>query len=226
MGDLFDINPDCIVSWESIDKSRIWCIKDFYKRPDDIVEYIKSHEPKYHKRHSKTRNGIEFHDMRHGIDVDITHVYKFLQRFCRQTYSTRNPKKLSTNYIRFEPVEFNSYKDHYWWPHYDSGFTALIYLNKDDDECGTNLYEFKEPRINEKGKMYDMEFDIHEHVKPWKEKSRYKLIRSIPPTYNSCVIFDGAKFLHGQNVSNVRYFGEEFRLNQVIFFDSNPNYFQ
>lgn len=225
MGDLFDINPECIVSWESIGKDKIWYIKDFYKRPDDLVDYIKSHEPKYHKQNDGTRNGIDFHDMRHSIDADITHVYKFLQGFCRQTYTKKNSKKFHTNYTRFEPVEFNSYKDNYWWPHYDTGFTALIYLNKDDDECGTNLYEFVEPNTNAKGRLYD-EWNVHEHVEPWRDKSKYKLIRSVPPTYNSCFLFDGARFLHGQNISNDRYFEEEFRLNQVIFFDTNLNYFK
>ena len=33
------------------------------------------------------------------------------------------------------------------------------------------------------------------------------------------VFFDGWKFQHGMNISNDRYFDQEYRKNQVFFFD-------
>ena len=103
----------------------------------------------------------------------------------------------------------NPYEETYWWPHHDPGYTALIYLNKDDTENGTNLYRNlcpeKEPP------------KIPEHSEPWRPKERFELLKSLKPRYNRLVLFDGNKFLHGMNICDQRYY-EYFRINQALFF--------
>ena len=49
---------------------------------------------------------------------------------------------------------------------------------------------------------------------------KYKLLKTLEPSYNRLVLFDGLKFIHGMDVTNDRYFGNESRNNQVFFFDS------
>ena len=60
---------------------------------------------------------------------------------------------------------------------------------------------------------------INEHYEPWRPKNKYKLLKTLEPAYNRLVFFDGAKFPHGMNVTNDRYFGYEYRNNQVFFMD-------
>ena len=49
------------------------------------------------------------------------------------------------------------------------------------------------------------------------------MIKSLPPKYNRLVLFDGYKFPHGMNIVNNHYFSDEYRINQVFFFD-DPNF--
>ena len=111
-----------------------------------------------------------------------------------------------TNQTRFCKIDFNDYRNNYWYPHQDEGFNGIIYFNK-DCECGTNLYE----------NISDEESE-NEHFKPWRSREHYRFLKHIEPKYNKLVLFDGFKFLHGMNIINDRYFSKEYRKNQVFFF--------
>ena len=50
------------------------------------------------------------------------------------------------------------------------------------------------------------------------QKKTFKILKTLEPEYNRLVFFDGLKFFHGANFPDDRYFGEEFRTNQVFFF--------
>ncbi len=65
-------------------------------------------------------------------------------------------------------------------------------------------------------KDYD---SIPEHSAPWRQKEKYKKIKTLIPKYNRLVLFDGYKFPHGMNITNDRYFSNEYRNNQVFFFE-------
>ena len=94
--------------------------------------------------------------------------------------------------------------------HQDPGYNGIVYLNKDDTESGTNLYENLCP---EEEPPY-----CPEHYQPWRPKSSFRVVESLKPKYNRLVLFDGFRFPHGMNIVNNDYFGEEFRMNQVFFF--------
>ena len=38
--------------------------------------------------------------------------------------------RLLTNQFKLVDKRFNNYRDNYWWPHEDDGYTAIIYLNQ------------------------------------------------------------------------------------------------
>ena len=210
---MFELN-NSDVEVEEFLGSKIFYIDNFYKNPDQIVQFFLSIKPKFHKewQDGYSYNKIYFRDMRHEIPVDISHVYDYLSDLCGQTYED---KFVETNCMNFEPSVFNDYENCYWWPHLDIGYTALIYFNPDDEECGTNLYECtnKVP-----GCEADSKDNVREHFAPWRSKENYELLKSLKPRYNRCILFDAKKFLHGQNIIDDRYFGENFRLNQVLFF--------
>ena len=218
----FDINESVNVVTQEIEGSKIWIFDDFYQHPDEVKSFILSTVPHVHKgKKEKTWNGTHFFDMRHEIDVDISHVYEFLKSFTQQDYLVE--PYIYTNYSKFiSDTSFNSYKTHYWWPHADSGYTGIVYLN-DDDEYGTNLYKLKKSEQYPLDYPNDASSSTPEHWEPWREKYRYKLIETLKPKYNRCILFNGKKFLHGQHVAGERYFHDEFRLNQVFFFTQSFN---
>lgn len=111
--------------------------------------------------------------------------------------------------------KFNDYQNNVWCPHKDYSYNAIVYFNKDDIECGTNLYSPESPLPTNL-----------EYVDCWLNKKDYKVIKHIKPIYNSMVIFHGSKFIHGMNIQNDKYFYdslskntplEKYRCNQIFF---------
>ena len=212
----FIVNKSTKIITEEFNGSKIWIFDNFYQYPDEVKNFILSTHPYVHKGDEiKTWNTTHFLDLRHDIDVNISHVYEFLKPFSQQVYLK---PWILTNYSKFlSDTVFNSYETHYWWPHLDYGYTGIVYLN-DDDEYGTNLYELKQSENYPADYINDASPDTSEHLEPWREKSKYKLLKTLKPKYNRCVLFDAKKFLHGQHVVGTKYFHDEFRLNQVLFF--------
>ena len=209
------LNQNLDVEVEEFLGSKIFYIRNFYEDPDAIKSGLDSIEPEYfkttHDSDEESNNGLYFEDRRHNIEAHgIKFMTKVLSNLCEQ--QPVDDQHFKTNVHRFNKVEFNNYQDHYWWPHKDTGYNALIYFNKDDQESGTNLYEMVD----------ENEFEIRkkksEHGISWRKKEKWKVLKHIEPEYNMCVLFDGLKFWHGMNICNDRYFGDEYRINQFVQF--------
>jgi hypothetical protein len=56
-----------------------------------------------------------------------------------------------------------------------------------------------------------------EHYAPWRLKTKYKIIKQLQGKFNRLIMFDGAKFLHGMDISTDDFFKVR-RINQVLFF--------
>jgi hypothetical protein len=211
---IFEFNEDSPVIVEEFMGSKIYYIDNFFKNPDNVVNFLdknpgKLHHPNNIPPHFKDRNSTDFLDVRHHLVLnDVPKIYRYLSFLCGQK-PRYNLKELRTNITKFLKNPFNDYKNNYWWPHVDYGYTALIYLNKNDMVNGTNLYKI-EKRDEIEG--------VYEHTQPWRSKSCYSILKTIEPVYNRCVLFDGLKFIHGMNIENERYFDNEFRKNIVFFF--------
>jgi hypothetical protein len=214
---LFDINPKMDLSMETFQGSKIYTIDNFYYDPDEVVDLIGKIPKRLHKIESNpTHNGIHFEDFRDIIYIEeLESVYFFLSILSGSKPTSYN---FVTNVTRFKNNSFNDYKNGYWWPHRDDGYTAIIYLNDNDDsECGTNLYDL----LSEEEKI--VTDNIPEHYQPWRSKEKYRLLKTLKPKYNRLVFFEAKKFLHGMNISNNTYFDEKFRMNQVLFFESHDD---
>jgi hypothetical protein len=208
---MFEISKNININLEIFQESKIYIIDNFYQDPDSVVNFFLDHKPHLWKIHqTPSYNSIYFEDKRHLFHSDeIVKVYDFLSFLCNQSpvYDTG----LSTNISKFEKCEFNNYKNNYWWPHKDTGYNGIVYFN-DDEVSGTNLYESLDPE-NEPPK------NCSEHYAPWRSKDKYRLVKTLIPRYNRMVLFDGSKFFHGMNICNDDYFGENYRFNQVFFFE-------
>jgi len=208
---MFELNKDIKIKKYLIENSYIYIIDDFYKNPDENLNFILQFESSYHKIDEyPSFNSVYFEDKRHLIKSnEIIKVYEFLGKICDQ-----NPlcdgDEISTNISIFRNNNFNDYINNYWWPHLDSGYTGIVYFNENDFYSGTNLYKIL--NIDEEPP------DCSEHYAPWRPKKNFELIYSIRPQYNRMVLFDGYKFTHGMNICNNDYFSDEYRINQVLFF--------
>ena len=211
---MFELNDNLEVKKELFRGTIIYTIDDFYKNPQQVENYLfgKPNNIPLHKSYEKPSfNAIHFEDRRHddSIDnLDLKKVYDFLSRLCGQGYEAPD---VVTNCTRFKRHQFNDYKNYYWWPHTDGGYNGIVYFN-DDSEHGTCFYE----ELVEKP-------DVPEHYQPWGAKKDFIVIKTLEPKYNRFVFFDGYEFPHGMNICTDRYFGEEYRKNQVFFFD-NPEF--
>ena len=205
---MFELNDNLEVKRELFNGSVIYIIDNFYRNPQKVENYLFKDISTFplHKGYDKpTYNGIYFEDRREPPkeNLELKKVYDFLSDLCGQGYSYSD---VVTNTIRFETHEFNDYENCHWWPHTDSGYNGLVYFNDNDNENGTNLYRELIPLPN-----------VNEHFAPWRSKNEFEVIKHLEPKYNRLVFFDGWRFQHGMNISNDRYFGQEYRKNQVFF---------
>ena len=174
-------------------------------------------EWKVDKEHSK--NTKHFEDRRwDGVNAEGIHIpNNALSKIFNQTTKTTN--EVVTNHTRFftdsESIKYNDYKNNWWWPHTDSGYNALVYLNKSEDgtSFGTNLYRLCDGFWERRG-------GGHEHANPWirKDTGDCERIAAFKSKYNRLVAFDGYRYQHGMSVDDDRWFYET-RVNQVMFFD-------
>ena len=207
---MFELNENLKIEKELFEGTVIYTIDDFYKNPKEVENYLFGEPNKIslHKIDEKPSfNNVYFEDRRHddSIDnLDLKNVYDFLSSLCGQGYEAPD---VVTNCTRFKRHQFNDYKNYYWWPHTDGGYNGIVYFN-DDSEHGTCFYE----ELVEKP-------DVPEHYQPWGAKENFIVIKTLEPKYNRFVFFDGYEFPHGMNICTDRYFGEEYRKNQVFFFD-------
>ena len=242
MKNFFELNQDQTIEYGMINgESPYAYIDNFFKNPEEVIELLYHIAPNFHKEGGtsnnsmdngvvrpqdgdedrseyKNYNGEYFADMRHEFYSDkILPAYEHLHHVLRGMGITQVPcdrRAVISNCFVFKEHPFNTYKDSYWWPHRDAGYSVLVYLNKDDN-TGTNVYKCLAPD-------YEGE-DVREHEQPWRPKAHYKLIHNLEPKYNRAVIFNGEKYHHGMNITDNRFAGSEARMNLGFFFHELKN---
>lgn len=216
---MFEINRYANIHTENFFNSNLYVIDDFYLNPDEVVEHLTNPLPPLWKvdelnGEDLKYNGVVYEDRRfNGRDPEIVKVYTALSELCGQPAAYGNDYVIS-NQIKFLCKNYNTYKTHYWWPHVDRGYNGIVYLSHDEDN-GTNIYDYSHMQeyVARSGK---------EHLDTWREKEKYILLKELKPKYNRLVLFDGL-FLHAMNICNDKFFGDEWRLNQVFFFYDEYN---
>ena len=192
--------------------SPIYVVDNLYKDPYPIAKFIQKTSKNQHKHNEHpSYNMVHFRDERHclyfeKLDKLKDDIANFTQTKFKDFETNCN---FFTNCQMWYDVDFNNYKENYWWPHTDFGITSLIYLNE-DDYSGTNIYAPSEDIKKQE--------ETKEHLEPWRPKTVWNKIYNIPSKFNRLVIFDGKKLFHGVDINSNRY-SKEYRINQVMFFE-------
>jgi hypothetical protein len=209
---LFEFNDIKNIDIETIDGSNIYIIDNFFKNPDDILEYLLTTPTPVLKAYEyPSFNTVHFFEGRHVIDdPQIGVIQQELMNICGG--KLYRPNKIFSNVAHFKDPVFNDYKNSYWWPHRDPGYNCLIYMNKMPTD-GTNLYE----ELSPDDQLYMYQNKINEHQAPWRPKHCYNILKTIPAKYNRLAMFDGKKFLHNMAINDDTFF-HQVRLNLALFF--------
>ena len=199
-------------------------IDNFYSNPGFIFDSIMNTGPIPMQRDANGNamgyNQIEFLDLRHenvvprlrDVADSLVKEIDFLKYVENDKHT--EPSLLKTNFMQWRNTEFNDYKNNYWFPHYDTDWTCIIYLNEGTTN-GTNVYEpFDEEYVQNYLK------NGHEHIDSWQPKHNFRLLDYLEPAFNRAYLFKAGKLLHGAAVNDETYFASNrlIRLNQVMFF--------
>lgn len=208
---MLEINTNCTKIVKQVANTDLIIVDNFLLSPEKVVEYLYNNQPKFLWKHEDqpSNNGKYFIDKRHDISGLDTYIYncKISSLLEKSNQKLIDYYTTHSNFTRFIDHGFNDYKNCYWYPHTDYGYTALLYLNIYGCN-GTNIYD------NSQCDNYNEP----EHYKPWRPKNRYKLLYTIESKFNRLVIFDGL-LLHGMAINDDRFFNSE-RINLVTFFSS------
>lgn len=207
LSEIFEINKNLKVEVEYYKHTKIFYVDNFYKRPKEVVYwFFRQPLSLWKSEETPSYNGQYFFDYRHRIIIDeLEPVYKFIENLWGDAVYDEN--LFSTNVTKFSKDYFNDYKNHYWWPHKDKGQTSIIYLNEEETD-GTNLYE----------QIIKDDKKINEHGDPWRSKKYWKSDKTIKSVFNRMVSFEADKLFHGASIIDDKFFNE-YRINQVLFFD-------
>ena len=168
MRNFFEINRNQKAQFGMLGETPYAIIDDFFSTPDDVITILHHVAPNFHKEsgnsntslnqyegpeeedrsHIKNFNGEHFKDMRHEFYSDmILPAYEHLFHVLKYMGVTQIPmdrRAVLTNCFTFKKHPFNDFENNYWWPHRDHGYSALVYLNHNDNTC--LLYTSPSPR--------------------------------------------------------------------------------
>ena len=205
----YEFNPK---KFAVVKNSIIYVADNFYKDPHTIASFINDSPKLVHKREQQpSLNMKHFRDERHCINVPKLYpLINEIENFTNSKFKDfGSGGTLFTNCQMWYDNDFNNHKDNYWWPHLDFGWTAIVYLN-DDENSGTNLYE-KSDDFFSQGKTT-------EHMEPWRPKDLWSKIYTIPSKFNRLVLFYAKDLFHGVDINSSKY-SDKYRINQVMFFE-------
>ena len=231
MNNSWQINLDSTVHTHELMGSKIYTIENVFKYPKKIERFL-------FNRNSFPVQGDPWRDnMKQYIKQRYTDwidescpIVAVAQYLCQQSVGLHGG--FHTNVEAWKAGNSNDYKNNYWFPHLDNGYTCIVYFNKIGEKHvneitgGTNLYH---PKLKEKKWFQDLMEEVPVGKNPWIPKDDIELVYTTKPLYNSMVLFDGNKFPHGSSITNdVFMYAEDlqpqnFRRNLCFFFYPETN---
>ena len=210
---MFELNENLDIQQEVFQDTVIYTIDNFFKDPHKILDFMKTAPHTVWKGFENPKfNGIHYKYVKiFHHSVEIQPVIDLMMPFFQKGEIQHKGFVLSDFYLR-DPVN-NDYKNNYFWPHKDFGFTGVVFLNEYDGP-GTNMYHensmvIRDPSI------------VPKSLDPWQSKENYTLEKVLMSKFNRCIFFDAFKFYHNIAVDDDAWFNEH-RYNVVIHFKHEP----
>lgn len=188
-------------------------VDNFYKNYEDIYEMLNSSWVPNWKMCQKSKNFVDYYDCRYTIqntnfgesfEIKIWSLIQLISYYFKDDRQI-NIGCSNYNFNFFKNIKTNVNNSLQHHPHVDVFYNALVYLDK---QCsgGTAIY----PEIDnlENDEASCLLFDVSNISK--------EVIQAKP---NRLVIFDGKKYHGGYIEDHNAYTGENWRINQVMFFN-------
>ena len=199
----------------NLGNTTVYVADNFFSNPDVIYkEFFSTLGPIWHPNLDvveQSLNQIYFIDRRKYI---TTSIKKNIDDIVKNlTGYNPSSNQIYTNETIFFDEPLNDWDNYYFNVHRDMGYNFIVYLNKDSEECGTNLYDYDQ---------YDSLTNLlhygAEHVHPWVAKSKIARMAHLKGKYNRMVLFDGKLFPHGMNIIKNK-FTDKYRQNITSFYE-------
>jgi hypothetical protein len=202
----FRCNSDLRLEVLELGGASIVFVDNVFARPDRVVAYLNSIKAiKSHKSVAGSRNGIDFLDGQHLVQVSSDpHRDKieeaiashFGQEFAPRTQLTFNQFRL------IAPPQ----PGRHWWPHVDDQVNQVTFLNPDHHgKGGTSIYRPYRP----------VPAGEHEHTHPWRSPEEFQEILCVRDLFNMLVAFSG-QWYHGMKIHDDT-FAKATRYTEVRF---------
>jgi hypothetical protein len=207
---IFEINESCeVVSFED----EVLIVDNWYKNYDKMKNILLNTPVPRWKWVEGGRNFLDYFDCRLSLPVHFPtsktneYVGKYatlLNKFYKASDITLTSGLYEFNYYKNLKADVSSLMQHS--PHVDFTFNCIIYL---DSICsgGTAVYDLEGPFENKEHE--NLLFDVSKLNK-----------KVIPAKPNRLVIFKGDRY-HGGYIQDHNKYLNDWRINQVIFFQSN-----
>ena len=204
---LFEVNPNFNVNFNGYSIS----IDNWYVNYDDIYHILQNMPVARWKWVQGGRNFIDYYDCRPIFPIPLTSqnvksttiIASLIKEFFKENKNCKlSNTNIEFNYFKNNKINLSNNYQHF--PHKDFNYNAIVYLDK---VCsgGTAIYDMPQVSNTE-------QFDIFYNV----DNISKNIIRSAP---NRLVIFDG-NFMHGGYIEDHNKYVNEWRINQVMFFDT------
>jgi len=206
---LFELNDELGIAF--IDD--VIYIDNFYKNYEQIYELLNNISVPNWKISPEGKNFVNYYDCFYGIDNSncsqkwangIIKIGELITQFFNEEKKL-SPRSTDYNFNIFKNITQNRSSDLQHFPHIDHAYNAIIYLDK---ICsgGTALYPDIEQLHNTE--QIDLFYNTSNINK--------KIIQAKP---NRLAIFKGEQYHGGYIEDHNAYTGENWRMNQVMFFE-------
>ena len=211
---LFEINDGLNVEFSE----GVVYVDNFYKNYEEIYKILNNtHVPRW-KNHEDGRNFIDYFDCRLELgnffwNEKFRSKIKSLMQVISHFYSTdiKSLELLTANYSfnYFKNIKRDVSNKLQHFPHVDGNFNVIVYLDK---ICSGGTAIYPDIKYLENKEQHNLLYDI---------SGTEALI--IPSKPNRLVIFKGDVYHGGYIEDHNAYTGENWRINQVMFFDEIYN---
>jgi hypothetical protein len=185
-----------------------WVVNDLFQHPGQVLRYFRGRSsPLWKQAQQPSLNGHLFQDRRQQLrDPALMDLDQQIHDLTGQR--AIEDHTVCTNQTKFQNHEYNHrYRDHYWYPHLDQGWTAIVYFDRDS----TNIYQpadHMDPLLTQ---------GLPEHADPWRPQRYWHKVAEIGGDVNQLVLFNAGQWYHGMNITDTKYF-TAYRFNLCLFY--------